>query len=54
MIPPAAGQARTSRVGLETPLSTGMLLAWAIVGAIAIAAVPLTLSIQNAGRTKRR
>lgn len=51
---PRDNPAGRSRVGAEQPLSAGMLVAWAIVGAIAIAAVPLTLSIQSAGRTKRR
>lgn len=48
----------SARVGQEAPLSAGTLLAWAVVGAIAIAAIPLTLSIHPAvrrdGRTKRR
>ena len=48
---------RLSRDPRETPLSAGMLVAWAVVAAIAIAAVPLTLSIQRsqqqASRRKR-
>lgn len=38
---------RAIRVGQEAPLSAGMLVAWALIGAIAIAAVPLTLSIRG-------